>query len=82
MTKAEKAIEKAYKAKCKLATAYNIEITSIIWMGGNKFIVVDNGIKQYFDDFDKRRKNSMFIIVLMLYLFAGVCEDIWLQIKK
>lgn len=24
----------------------------------------------------------MFIIVLMLYLFAGVCEDIWLQIKN
>lgn len=24
----------------------------------------------------------MFIIVLMLYLFAGICEDIWLQIKK
>lgn len=43
MTKAEKAIEKAYKAKCKLATAYNVEMTSIIWMGGNKFIVVDNG---------------------------------------
>lgn len=43
MTKAEKAIEKAYKAKCKLATAYNIEMTSIIWMGDNKFIVVANG---------------------------------------
>lgn len=41
-----------------------------------------NAIKQYFDDFDKRRKNLMFIIVLMLYLFAGICEDIWLQIKK
>lgn len=24
----------------------------------------------------------MFVIVLMLYIFAGVCEDIWLQIKK
>lgn len=41
MTKAEKAIEKAYKAKCKLAIVYNVEMTSIIWMGGNKFIVVD-----------------------------------------
>jgi hypothetical protein len=43
MSKAEKAIEKAYKAKCKLATAYNVEITSIVWMGDNKFIIVDNG---------------------------------------
>lgn len=43
MTKAEKAIEKAYKAKCKLATAYNVKMNSIIWMGGNKFIIVDNG---------------------------------------
>ena len=43
MTKAEKAIEKAYKAKCKLATEYNIETTSIVWTGGNKFIIVDNG---------------------------------------
>ena len=42
MSKAEKAIEKAYKAKCKLATAYNVEITSIVWMGDNKFII-DNG---------------------------------------
>lgn len=41
MTKAEKAIEKAYKAKCKLATAYNVEMTSIVWMGDNKFIIVD-----------------------------------------
>ena len=43
MTKAEKAIEKAYKAKCKLATEYNVETTSIVWTGGNKFIIVDNG---------------------------------------
>lgn len=43
MTKAEKAIEKAYKTKYKLAIAYNIEMTSIIWMGDNKFIIVDNG---------------------------------------
>lgn len=43
MTKAEKAIEKSYKAKYKLATAYNVEMTSIVWMGGNKFIIVDNG---------------------------------------
>ena len=41
MSKAEKAIEKAYKAKCKLTTAYNVEMTSIVWMGGNKFIIVD-----------------------------------------
>lgn len=43
MTKAEKTIEKAYKAKYKLATAYNIEMTSIVWKGDNKFIIVDNG---------------------------------------
>ena len=43
MSKAEKAIGKAYKAKCKLATVYNVKMTSIVWMGDNKFIIVDNG---------------------------------------
>ena len=42
MTKAEKAIEKAYNIKCKLAMEYNVKTTSIVWMGGNKFIIANN----------------------------------------
>lgn len=42
MAKAEKITEKAYKGRCKLATACNVEMDSILWMGGNKFAIVDN----------------------------------------
>ena len=43
MSKAEKAIEKAFQTKCRLAKEYSVETTSIVWTGGNKFIIVDNG---------------------------------------
>ena len=43
MTKAEKAIEKAFQTKCRLAKEYSVDITSIVWKGANKFIIVNNG---------------------------------------
>lgn len=42
MTKTERAIEKAYKTKCRLAVEYNVETTAIVWVGGNKFIIFNN----------------------------------------
>lgn len=43
MTHAEKAIEKAKKDKMELAKEYNISENSIVWLGGNKYIVVKDG---------------------------------------
>ena len=43
MSKAEKAIEKAFQTKCGLAKEYSVDVTSIVWKGGNKFIIVNNG---------------------------------------
>lgn len=40
MTKAEKAIEKASKQARELEKKYN---APVVWMGGNKFIVVKDG---------------------------------------
>ena len=40
MTKSEKAIEKASKQARELEKKYN---APIVWMGGNKFIVVKDG---------------------------------------
>ena len=40
MTKAEKSIEKASKMARKLEAEYN---ASVVWMGGNSFIVVKDG---------------------------------------
>ena len=40
MTKAEKSIEKASKTARKLKAEYN---ASVVWMGGNKFIIVKDG---------------------------------------
>lgn len=40
MTKAEKSIEKASKKARKLEAEYN---ASVLWMGGNKFVIVKNG---------------------------------------
>lgn len=40
MTKSEKAIEKASKNARELEKKYN---APVVWMGGNKFIVVKNG---------------------------------------
>ena len=43
MSKTEKAIEKAFQTKCRLAKEYSVDVTSIVWKGGNKFIIVNNG---------------------------------------
>ena len=40
MTKAEKAIERASKQSRELEKEHN---ASVVWMGGNKFIVVKDG---------------------------------------
>ena len=40
MTKSEKAIEKASKQSRELEKKYN---APVVWMGGNKFIVVKDG---------------------------------------
>ena len=40
MTRAEKAIEKASKQARELEKKYN---APVVWMGGNKFIVVKDG---------------------------------------
>lgn len=40
MTKSEKAIEKASKKARELEKKYN---APVVWMGGNKFIVVKDG---------------------------------------
>ena len=37
------AIERAMKAKEKLAKEYDVSITSIVWTGEKKFIVVKEG---------------------------------------
>ena len=38
-------IERAMKTKEKLAKECGVPITSIVWIGGKKFIVVKNGMK-------------------------------------
>lgn len=43
MTRAEREIEKASEKKRKIAQEYNIPSSSIVWMGGNRFIVVTGG---------------------------------------
>ena len=40
MTQAEREIEKAIEKTNKIAQEYNIPPSSIVWMGGNRFIVV------------------------------------------
>ena len=41
--KVNKAIEKAKKEKETLAIKYNVSVSSIVWMGGNNYIIVKNG---------------------------------------
>ncbi len=36
-------IERAYRKKLKLAELYGVSVTSIVWIGGDKFIIVKNG---------------------------------------
>lgn len=43
MTKAEKSIEIASKKAQKLEAEYN---ASVVWMGGNKFIIVKDGTEK------------------------------------
>ena len=37
------AIEKAIKDKKELAEQYNVSVSSVIWYGNNKYIVIKNG---------------------------------------
>lgn len=37
------AIEKAIKDKVELAEQYNVSISSVIWCGDNKYIVIKDG---------------------------------------
>lgn len=41
--KENKAIEKARKEKIILAKKYDVSVSSIVWMGGNHYIVVKDG---------------------------------------
>jgi hypothetical protein len=42
-----KAIEKAQKDKEELAKSYDVPVSSVVWIGGNKYIVVKNGESIY-----------------------------------
>lgn len=37
------AIEKAIKDKKELAEMYGVSVSSVVWIGDNKYIVVKNG---------------------------------------
>ena len=41
--RADKLIEKAAKKKEELAKEYGVPATSIVWMGGDRFVVVKDG---------------------------------------
>ena len=43
MKTAEKAIEKAAKACAEISAAYNVPVSSIVWAGNTRFIIVNNG---------------------------------------
>lgn len=43
MAKAEREIEKASEKTIKIAHEYNVSPSSVVWMGGNRFIVVNGG---------------------------------------
>lgn len=43
MTQAEREIEKAIEKKSKIAHECNVSPSSVVWMGGNRFIVVTGG---------------------------------------
>ena len=36
-------IERAYRKKLKLAELYGVSVTAIVWMGGNRFVIVNDG---------------------------------------
>lgn len=43
MTKAEKAIENAQRNQVGIAALYNVPVSAVVWMGGNKYIIVKDG---------------------------------------
>lgn len=43
MSFAEKAIEKAQKDVSELSKEYNVPTSAVIWMGGNKYIIIKEG---------------------------------------
>lgn len=38
-------VEKAKKDKEELAKSYDVPVTSIVWMGDNKYIVIKDGME-------------------------------------
>lgn len=43
MSYAEKAIEKVQCDRLELAKEYGVHVSSIVWMGDNKYIVIKDG---------------------------------------
>lgn len=43
MSKSERILEKAMKNKEELSKEYDVPISSIVWIGNNKYIVVKDG---------------------------------------
>lgn len=43
MSLAEKAIEKAQRSAQEIAAAYNVPLSAIVWAGGNKYMIAQNG---------------------------------------
>ncbi len=43
ISSAEKKIEKARKKSEKLAKKYGVPVSSVVWIGNNKYIVVKDG---------------------------------------
>ena len=37
------AIEKAQRDRTELAREYNVSLSSVVWIGDNKYIVIKNG---------------------------------------
>lgn len=40
----EKTIEKARKDKEEIAAQYNVPVTSVIWIGDNRYVVIKDGV--------------------------------------
>ena len=36
-------IERAYQKKLKLSRLYGVSVSAIVWMGGNRFVIVRDG---------------------------------------
>ena len=46
MANAERKIDKAIDKKQEISKRYQVPVSSIVWMGGNKFAIVVNGAMQ------------------------------------